>query len=70
MAFAGIIWALVYFVFVASISIYAKLSTWNHCHPEIPKKIFFIFSDASDYDLGMFFWFVYYYLCCGYNVCF
>ena len=52
MAISGIIWNFIYFVFTAIVSFYARYTSWNKVHPEMPKWTFFVFIDASDYDVG------------------
>ena len=52
MAIAGLLWNIEYFFFATFMSYYTRLSTWKTAHPELPLWLFFVFADATDYDLG------------------
>ena len=52
MAIAGLLWNIEYFFFATFMSYYTRLSTWKTAHPELPFWLFFVFADATDYDLG------------------
>ena len=52
MAAAGLSWCGIYFFFAIGISYYSRIASWRFAHPEIPLWVFFVLSDATDYDLG------------------
>ena len=53
MLLTGIIWSIIFGIFVAIFSFYARYNTWKLSHPEIPKYIFFLMCDSIDYDFGL-----------------
>ena len=53
LAMAGLEWCVVYFFFAIGISYYSRIASWKDAHPEIPIFLFFLFSDATDYDAGL-----------------